>query len=379
MGYNYYSDNTSVLFTAKERYFFSFVYGKTQHEVEFSNRVNSTYKNRNISVIGYDDNFPYCWGYLHNIVNRESDLNRWDNLKLLDFWDWCDNTLNALSALVCGVKLNFTFEINRYNMYLYHKNRVFRQCFNKYLCVILDTSNPWNVWKSVDLPPFFSSMNLPTSYFYNYQYRAFHKEHSILISRNIISSIINNYIYNFYTDYIYSGNSRFDLSCLGKKVSSEKLSLYLHPYCGAKYDGEGSFIQEKAILRDGIFQSVVSNKKYADALNICISGNADYDNSDRLDHQMIRCKISRGEHRLHNEAVVFEMFHNINYDINNNVINAVLQYYEYGKEKRYLAQISFNVDLFFDRLTSIGGYRWVDNVFCTESYLDNGNLFIVHN
>ncbi len=192
-------------------------------------------------------------------------------------------------------------------------------------------------------------------------------EHSTILIKDVaVSQIVNLFISQFYADNVYLGNSIIKNNSLGKRIINNNICLESFPYEGNVFDGEGSYIRETILLKDGYLCNLLSNKKFSNYLKLKNSGNASFTFDKKITHQILKFNVHNMLNGIYlNPTVIVNRIENININPINSSITMIANCCD--KNGTYCTSVNFDLKNFFDNIYSTGKeLNLIDNVFCQD-------------
>lgn len=190
----------------------------------------------------------------------------------------------------------------------------------------------------------------------------------IVIKAKAMEALLNEYIKLFYANYIYTGQSLFQMEDMGKYISKCDFDLIELPYENMLFDGEGEVVRSKLIISSGKMVNILGNLEYSKYLGGDYCGNADLKMEHLVTHQRLKFKIRREpEYGIKQNMTIYEA-KQLSINFNDHMVYANVIYGE--KNKRYTSMIKLDLNYLFDNLYATNQvYEWIQNVYCCDTVL----------
>lgn len=190
----------------------------------------------------------------------------------------------------------------------------------------------------------------------------------IIIKKEAVANIINEYIVAFYADRLYNGQSFVRKSQIKKVLYNKDFSITSLPFENIYFDLEGTILEEKSIILNGKLVDIISNFTYSRYLNINSFGNSDLENPEMISHQRLKFSLNESFPRtltsLDNTLVIHK-FENLLGDITGQNFMGLAVCERNGKT--FYKQFNLSFSKFFNNIFVLDDKsQWVKNVYCND-------------
>ncbi len=189
---------------------------------------------------------------------------------------------------------------------------------------------------------------------------------TILIKNIAVSQLVNSFANQFYADNVYLGSSIIKTDNIGKRIINNNICLNSLPYDGIIFDGEGSPINVKVLIKNGQLINLLSNNRFASYLDLKDSGNASFTSDRKITHQILKFNV----HEVLDETdltptIIVNNIENMSIDSSKNSFTMIANCSD--ENGNYCTSLNFNIRNFLDNIYSTDkNLNLIDNVYCQD-------------